>query len=59
MTFDVVGSDGNTYDILLIRNPWGTNSNYPWTGDFSETSELWTVSAKEAVGYDVAMEDEG
>lgn len=46
MTFGVVGSDGATYDVLLIRNPWGTNNNYPWEGDFSETSELWTEAAK-------------
>lgn len=43
---NVRGSDGASYDLVLVRNPWGTNSNYPWKGDWSFGDHLWTSTAK-------------
>lgn len=39
----VVGSDDNRYNIVQIRNPWGS---FEWHGDWGDSSDLWTESAR-------------
>jgi len=38
-----VENDGETLNLLRIRNPWGKGE---WTGDWSDKSELWTDDLK-------------
>jgi hypothetical protein len=42
------GKDGEIYQVLKIRNPWGQSG---WTGDFSDDSPLWTKELKGKIGY--------
>ena len=37
------------HKLVKLRNPWGEGE---WTGDFSDSSSLWTESLKQAVGYE-------
>lgn len=49
----------NGVQLLNIRNPWG---NFEWTGDWSDTSPLWTDALKaemESMGYDMTPRDDG
>lgn len=34
---------GGTAKLVQLRNPWG---NFEWTGDWGDSSELWTPSLK-------------
>lgn len=40
---DVQASDGNSYNLVEVRNPWASNK---WKGDFSKDSKLWTDELK-------------
>jgi hypothetical protein len=42
--------------LIKLRNPWGEGE---FTGDFSDTSKLWTPELKEYFGYDYAKEKKG
>lgn len=47
-TLQLKDSDGNQFNLLELRNPWGTEK---WKGDWSDTSELWTEELREQVKY--------
>lgn len=39
---------GKELKLLRLRNPWGQGE---WTGDWSDSSPLWTAAIKKQVGY--------
>lgn len=48
---------GKKTRLVLIRNPWGFRE---WTGDWSDSSPLWTEEAKKAFGYQESIDkDDG
>ena len=48
-TATVKGSDGQTYNLVQVRNPWGSGE---WNGDWSDTSELWTPETRKQLHAD-------
>jgi hypothetical protein len=42
-------SFGNKIRLVQVRNPWGS---YEWTGDYSDTSSLWTAALKKEAGWE-------
>mmetsp|Transcript_43880 Transcript_43880/g.121994 ORF Transcript_43880/g.121994 Transcript_43880/m.121994 type:complete len:759 (-) Transcript_43880:115-2391(-) len=44
---------GSGFDMLMLRNPWGTGE---WTGDWSDQSDMWTryPNVKKTLGYEFA-----
>lgn len=45
---EVVGSDGNQYKLVKLRNPW---INEVWTGKWSHDCPLWTPQAQRKLKY--------
>lgn len=52
---EVTLDDGSSVKLLKVRNPWGTGE---WTGDWSDSSRLWTSSVKKQVGG-LSFKDDG
>ena len=46
--------NGNTVNLVKVRNPWGSGE---WNGDWSDHSNLWTDELKKQVGFDGARDD--
>lgn len=44
---EVTLDNGSKMQLVKVRNPWGTGE---WTGDWSDTSSLWTDSIKKKLG---------
>jgi calpain-15 len=42
--------------LIKLRNPWG---DLEYTGDYSDTSDLWTPELKEYFGFDYVFKKEG
>lgn len=40
--------------LICLRNPWGQGE---WTGDWSDSSELWTPRMKNLCGFSDLVED--
>lgn len=49
-------ADGTTKNLLRIRNPWGTGE---WTGDWGDSSSLWTTAIKAQLGSELSFKDDG
>jgi calpain-15 len=47
-TYKVNTTKGNV-KLIKIRNPWG---NFEWSGDWSDSSKLWTRNIKEEVDFE-------
>lgn len=45
---EITTEDGETVQLVKLRNPWGS---FEWKGDWSDDSELWTDELKEEVGW--------
>ena len=39
---------GDEIRLVQLRNPWG---DFEWTGDWGDSSELWTPELKRIVGF--------
>lgn len=45
----VLDSNGNSHDLLCLRNPWG---HYEWKGDWSDYSDKWTPGLRKQLGVE-------
>ena len=41
--------DGETVQLVQLRNPWG---DFEWKGDWGDESDCWTPDAKKQVGFE-------
>lgn len=48
--------NGTTVKLVKIRNPWGQGE---WTGDWSDTSSLWTDKIKGELGITHSFKTDG
>lgn len=48
--------NGTTVKLVKIRNPWGQGE---WTGDWSDTSSLWTDKIKGELGITQSFKTDG
>ena len=46
--------EGETHQLIQLRNPWG---NTEWTGKWSDSSDIWTPELKEQLNF--TEEDDG
>lgn len=53
-TQEVIGSDGKTYNIVKLRNPW---INEKWEGEWSISSKLWTENLRRKLNYPKEQND--
>eukprot|EP01031_Cornospumella_fuschlensis_P034919 gene34919-42286_t len=49
-------STSQGHQLVKLRNPWG---NMEWTGDWSDTSPLWTEEIQAEIGDKVVQSDDG
>lgn len=52
----IAGDDGNTYDLLQLRNPWGEKE---WNGAWSDDSDLWEANKNIAAECGWVKKDDG
>ena len=45
---NIKGSDGKSYNLIKIRNPWGEER---WKGKWSDSSNMWTSTARSQAGH--------
>jgi len=44
----IAAHEGDDFQILKVRNPWG---EHEWNGDWSDKSPLWTDELREELNY--------
>lgn len=51
---NIIDKDGNTVNLVKLRNPWG---KFEWKGDWDDHSDLWTEEIKRLLAYDPEEDD--